>query len=151
MIDPFDDDRGSGWLDGELNESEHAEFSALLEREPERRAALEALEATRSFLRSQPALEPPADFLECWQLVDLDEDDGASVVHLATRRRHRGTAAFAGIAAAAALLVAVVVPSVNRAQPALAADIQTHQAGVAASGDPVSGLAPLGAPTGLGR
>ncbi len=151
MIDAFDDDRGSAWLDGELSETEHAEFAARLASDPSYRTALDELEATRSLLRAQPAVEPPAEFLAGWQRGDADEPSTAVVVDLSTRRRRRATATFAGVAAAAALLVAVMVPSVNRAQPALAADIQTHQAGVAASGDPVSGLAPLGAPTGLGR
>jgi hypothetical protein len=67
------------------------------------------------------------------------------------RRSRRSTGVVAALAVAAALLIAVVVPGVTRARPALATDVRVHQAGVAASGDPVSGLAPLGASMRLGR
>ncbi|MBK5289424.1 MAG: hypothetical protein JJE46_13270 [Acidimicrobiia bacterium] len=149
MTDLFDDDRASAWLDGELNPEEQAEFAALLESEPGRRDALAELDATRSLVRSLAPAVPEAGFLA--SLGTADE----VVVDLNARRsqsnRRRSTALVAGLAAAAALVVAILVPGVNRARPALAADVQVHQAGLAASGDPVSGLAPLGAPTGLGR
>ncbi len=149
MTGPFEDDRASAWLDGELTDPDRATFAALLESDSGHRDAVAEIEATRSLVRALEVVEPPAGFLEGLTRVD------DVVVSLDERRsrswRHRSTAVAAGVAAAAALVVAVLVPGVNRARPALAADIRTHQAGVASSGDPVSGLAPLGAPTGLGR
>ncbi len=61
------------------------------------------------------------------------------------------TAWVAASAAAAAVLLAVVVPNAGGTHPALATDLRVHQAGSAATGDPVSGLAPLATPLGLGH
>ena len=85
------------------------------------------------------APEPPA------AVVDLD-------AHRTQRRgRIRFAAAIAAVAAAVALIVAVALPSRTSTNPALATDVRVHQAGVAASGDPVSGLAPLATPLRFGR
>ena len=158
----MDDELLSAWLDGELADDQHAALGAVLEGDPAHRAALAELDRTRALVRRMPMQEPPAGFL-----ASLLEEPITSVTHLdAARdlRRDRGpdqradrhgarrvTAAVAGIAAAAAVVIAVVVPGVSRVQPALATDVRVHQAGVAASGDPVSGLAPLAHPPRFGR
>ncbi len=144
------DERLSAWLDGELAEDDRAIVAAALDADPDWRVALAELDETRLLVRSLVMQEPPAGFLT-WLL----EEPIAPVVDLdAVRKRRlarRVTAAAAGIAAAAAMVIAVVVPGVSRVQPALATDVRVHQAGVAASGDPVSGLAPLAHPLRFGR
>ena len=155
----MDDELLSAWLDGELSDDQHAALGAVLEGDPAHRAALAELDRTRALVRRMPMQEPPAGFL-----ASLLEEPITSVTHLDTararRRRdpladrhgaHRVTAAVAGIAAVAAVVIAAVVPGVTRVQPALATDVRVHQAGVAASGDPVSGLAPLAHPPRFGR
>lgn len=155
----MDDELLSAWLDGELSDDQHAALGAVLEGDPAHRAALAELDQTRALVRRMPMQEPPAGFR-----ASLLEEPITSVTHLdaarARRRpdpladRHgarRVTAAVAGIAAVAAVVIAVVVPGVTRVQPALATDVRVHQAGVAASGDPVSGLAPLAHPPRFGR
>ena len=73
----------------------------------------------------------------------------------AARTRRKGRARFAAIAGTAAavvaLVVAVAMPAQTAANPALATDVRVHQAGAAASGDPVSGLAPLATPLRFGK
>ena len=144
------DERLSAWLDDELAEDDRAMVAAALDADPDWRAALAELDETRTLVRSLAMQEPPAGFL-----AGLLEESIAPVVDLdAVRKRRvarRVTAAAAGIAAAAAVLIALVVPGVSRVQPALATDVRVHQAGVAASGDPVSGLAPLAHPLRFGR
>ncbi len=152
-VAPFDDARASAYLDDQLDATERREVAALLDADPEWARGLDELAQTRTLVRGLAVVEPPAGFLE--SLVTNDATPtGATVTDLDAvrhRRTRRLTGAFAAIAAAAALLVAVVVPSVARTHPALATDVRVHQAGVAASSDPVSGLAPLGTSMGFGR
>ena len=144
------DERLSAWLDGELAEDDRAIVAAAFDADPDWRAALAELDETRTLVRSLAMKEPPTGFL-AWLL----EEPIAPVVDLDAVRQQRVarrlTAAVAGIAAVAAVVIAVVVPGVTRVQPALATDVRVHQAGVAASGDPVSGLAPLAHPPRFGR
>lgn len=150
---PFDDARASAYLDDELDATERREVAALIDADREWARGLDELARTRTLVRGLAVVEPPAGFLE--SLVTKDAaPTAATVTDLDTvrhRRRRRATGAFAGIAAAAALLVAVVVPGVAQTRPALATDVRVHQAGVAASSDPVSGLAPLGTSMRFGR
>ena len=138
-----DDDRLSAYLDGQLDPDEQGRVGALLATDPAWVQSLDELRETRALVRGLAAAEPPAGFLE--SLLELEEPADATVTNIGTARRRRGrvTSAFAGIAAAAALLIAVVVPSVAQTRPALATDVRVHQAGAAASGDPVSELAPI--------
>ena len=152
-VTPFNDARASAYLDDELDAMERREVAGLIDADREWARGLDELARTRTLVRGLAMVEPPAGFLEALVANDA-APTGATVTDLDAvrhRRRHRATAAFAGIAAAAALLVAVVVPSVARTRPALATDVRVHQAGVAASGDPVSGLAPLGTSMRFGR
>ena len=144
----FDDERMSAWLDGELDDAERTEVDALRDADPTWARALEELAETRSLIRGLAVAEPPAGFLE-----SLLDPTVATVSDLdaARSRRRRATVGFASAAAAAAILIAVVVPGVARTRPALATDIRVHQAGVASSGDPISGLAPLGTSMKFGR
>ena len=145
-----DDARLSAWLDGELDPSERATMDALYAAEPAWAQARDDTASVRDFVRALPDVEPPEGFLESLLTIE----DGATITDLAAaraRRTRRSTGVMAVLAVAAALLIAIVVPNVTRARPALAADVRVHQAGVAASGDPVSGLVPLGASMKLGR
>ena len=119
----------------------------------------------RTLVRNLAAPVPPAGFVDDLlaagraddqAMADPGHDTRAAVVDLdAHRAQRRGRMRFAaGIAAAAAavaLIVAVALPSRTSTNPALATDVRVHQAGVAASGDPVSGLAPLATPLRFGR
>jgi hypothetical protein len=117
-------------------------------------------------VRGLAAPAPPAGFIddllatgaadELATATAAVEHDSATVPDLGeARTRRHGRARFAAIAgtvaAAVALVVAVAVPAQNSAKPALATDVRVHQAGAAASGDPVSGLAPLASPLRFGR
>ena len=145
----FDDERMSAWLDGELGDAERAEVDALRDTDPSWVRALDELAETRTLVRGLALVEPPAGFLE--SLLDPTVATVSDLDAARKKRSHRATSAVAALAAAAAILVAVVVPGVGRARPAVAADIRVHQAGVASSGDPISGLAPLGTSMKFGR
>ena len=147
--DTRDDPRASAWLDGELEVTERDEVAALIATDAAWARSIEELAATRSLVRELPVSEPPSGFLE--SLLDPAEGSVTPLASARSRRARSLTAALAGVAAAAALLVAIVVPSVARTHPALATDVRVHQAGAAASGDPVSELAPLGTPLRVGR
>ena len=154
------DDRISAWLDGELDRADRDAVDAFRRDDAEWATEIDAVGTVRALLRNLPIAEPPSGFLDSLRAdveeVEVDESGPArgAIIDLdaARKRRHRRvTSVVAGVAAAAAILIAVVVPGVARTQPALATDIRVHQAGVASSGDPVSGLAPLGTPMKFGR
>lgn len=162
--DAVEDARLSAWLDDELDEQERAAIESMIAADHLRRDELAELAQTRLLVRDLGLQAPPAGFLESLLLdpglldpaglrqAEFGQD--SSVVDLDAHRRRtarRWTAGVAGMAAAAALVVAVVVPGVSPVRPALAADVRVHQAGVAASGDPVSGIAPLASPVRFGR
>lgn len=144
----FSDDIVSAYLDGELDAGAHADFDRAVSGDDALARELELIGATRDLVRGLEAPVAPDGFLA--SLVDAPSD----VVDLGpvrARRTWRSTVGLAAAAVAAAVLLAVVVPAAGRSQPALATDVRLHQAGAAASGDPMSGLAPLGTPMGLGR
>jgi anti-sigma factor RsiW len=156
------DDVVSAYLDGELTPVERAAFEARLATDADARAELDEVAEVRTLVRglSEPAL--PAGFIDELIAVGVADDatgatgDAAPVLDLdAARTRRSGRARFAayaaGAAAAVALVVAVAIPAQTSAKPALATDVRVHQAGAAASGDPVSGLAPLATPLRFGR
>jgi hypothetical protein len=149
--DPIADDaRVSAWLDGQLDPSEQAEIGGLIERDAAWTRARDEIASVRDLVRALPDVEPPPGFLE--SLLAVDDDAVVTDLGAARHRRtHRSTGVMAALAVAAALLIAIVVPGVTHSRPALATDVRVHQAGVASSGDPVSGLAPLGASMRLGR
>ncbi len=163
--DPGGDDVLSAYLDGELAPVERAELEARLAADPDARAELDEVSEVRTLVRglAEPAL--PAGFLDDLLAAGgadeaaasrADTRSSAAVLDLdAHRTRRRGharvAAAIATAAAAVAIVVAVAVPSRSTTKPALATDVRVHQAGSAASGDPVSGLAPLAGPLRFGR
>jgi hypothetical protein len=149
--DPIaDDPRVSAWLDGELDASEQIEMDDRFAADPAWSRARDQTASVRDLVRALPDVEPPAGFLE--SLLAIDDPAPITDLDAARRRRtRRSTGVIATLAVAAALLIAIVVPGITRTRPALATDVRVHQAGVSASGDPVSGLAPLGASMRLGR
>ena len=159
----LDDDMVSAYLDGELAPADRAAFEARLAADADARAELDDVAEVRTLVRGLDAPELPAGFVDDLLVAGAAEDaaaDGtaehAPVLDLhAARTRRKGRARFAAIAgsvaAAVALVVAVAMPAQNSASPALATDVRVHQAGAAASGDPVSGLAPLATPLRFGK
>jgi anti-sigma factor RsiW len=146
-----DDPRLSAWLDDELTPTERRDVDELLEADPRWAEARDDTASVRTLLRDLAPAEPPVAFLESLLASDIGDASVTNLDAARRRRSHRSTAAFAVAAVAAAALIAVVVPSVTRVRPALATDVRVHQAGVSASSDPVSGLAPLGASLRLGK
>ena len=153
-----DDDRLSAWLDGTLDPTTAAEFAAACTSDPRWARARDELVEVRTLVRGLEVTEPPQGFLE--SLVashEITESTptaraGPSDIEVVRRRRHRrASSGVAALAAAAAVAVAFMVPSLGHVKPALATDISVHQAGMASSGDPISGLAPLGTGMKFGR
>ena len=144
-------ERASAWLDDELDAGERREVAARIATDPQWALDVEELAQARTLVRGLAMAEPPAGFLESLILNATAQPDAAVIDLDAARVRRRATRSFAAVAAAAAVLIAVVVPGVTRTRPALATDVRVHQAGVSASSDPVSGLAPLGTSLKLGR
>jgi anti-sigma factor RsiW len=164
VSNPGDEDVFSAYLDGELTPVERAAFEARLAADADARTELDEVSEVRTLVRALAAPVPPAGFVDDLLAAGAaDEADAdaatespAPVADLdAHRERRRGRARVAAVAAtvaaAVALVVAVAVPSQTQANPALATDVRVHQAGAAASGDPVSGLAPLATPLRFGR
>lgn len=151
----MDDELLSALLDGELSAAEREAVEAHVATDVDARRALDELAEVRALVRALPEPVAPAGFLDALIETTVAPADGdadrVGVVALADRRRRRWPWTLAGAAAAAAVLLAVVVPGPHRAHPSLATDVRVHQAGAAATGDPVSGLAPLAAPMGLHR
>lgn len=145
----------SAYLDGELDPRAADAFAAQLRSDADLRRELAETDEVRTLVRGLATPELPEGLLA--DLVATGRADGdGTVVELATarqRRRGRGrVAVYAGAAAAAAaLLVAVAMPGPHRGNPALATDVRVHQAGSAAGGDPLTGLATLATPVRLGR
>lgn len=138
---PADDDARaalSAYLDDEVNPDERTALDAELAASPEWRRELDEVAEVRDLLRAHAAVEPPAGAMDAIVAAVAAADPvattgsagSAEVVDLAARRRSRGRiAAWAGgVAAAAAMAVAVVVPGVPTAQPNVAAAVRTHAA-----------------------
>ena len=147
----------SAFLDGELDDTARRDVAAAIAADAALQIELDETREVRDLVRglAPPAL--PADFLESMlaSVAAADDPDPtaepAPVVEItAARGRRRGwtrvVAAAAGVAASVAIVAAVALPNPDRSAPALATDVRVHQAGTAAAGDPVSGLAPLAAP-----
>lgn len=146
-----DDDRLSAWLDGTLDPTSAAELAAACTSDPHWARARDELAEVRTLVRALEVTEPPVGFFESLVAAGVSAErapsasDVPSDIEVARRRRHRrASSGVAALATAAAVAIAFMVPSLGHVKPALATDIRVHQAGVASSGDPVSGLAPLG-------
>ena len=103
---PDPDDRLSGYLDGELDSTEHAAVDKLLARSDAWRRSLADVQWAREAVRALPWHEAPAGF---WDDIAL-ESLGATAPH---RWRHPFRV-IAGAAAAAAVVAAFVVPLEER-------------------------------------
>ena len=145
-----DDDRFSGWLDGTLDEASASAIADGCARDQRWVQARDELDEVRTLVRALEVAEPPAGFLESlveWHGPAESRSSAAEKpidIRVMRTQRRRTSAAVTVCAAAAAAVMAFVVPSLGHARPALASEIRVHQAGLASSGDPVSGLAPLG-------
>lgn len=159
----FGDDMLSAYLDGELTPGERAEVEARLTGSSELRAELDDVRAARDLLRALPTREAPDGF---WDRVtaavaatpeatlDATRDDSSvsddSVVPLAPARERREARRLpwkwvaGGVAVAAALGALFVIPGRETVRPNIAAVSVQHGASSAGSGDPISGLVPLG-------
>ena len=158
MSDAWNDDTLSAYLDDELTPAERATFEAGLSADADVRAQLDEVAEVRALVRGLAAPVPPPGFVDDLLAASVADAATAPAVVLdldAARTRRRGRARFAAIAgsaaAAVALVLAVALPAQTSASPALATEVRVHQAGAAASGDPVSALAPLTTPLRFGR
>jgi anti-sigma factor RsiW len=157
MMHEFDpiDEQLSGYLDGEVTDAERREIEALLEAEPERRAALEELAEARALVRSLPWVDLSDAALERLIEVVSAVPERAPVVALDARRRGgRRLAAWTAVgSAAAAIAVAVVLPSREpQVTPAVATLSEAHSAQASTTpGDPVPALAAMSVPVRFGR
>jgi anti-sigma factor RsiW len=163
-------DEISAFLDGELDDAARAEVAAAVERDPAVRAEFGEVAEIRDLVRGLAPPPLPDGFIE--RLLTSGGADAenpsappgtaaaatdAAVVDLdaARTRRHGGrtriAAAAVGVAATVAVVLAVALPGPERSAPALATQVRVHQAGTAAAGDPISGLAPLAGPVRFGR
>jgi RNA polymerase sigma factor (sigma-70 family) len=160
LRDEPDDDVFSAYLDDELTSEARAGLEARLAADSQARDELDAISEVRTLVRGLAPPVLPEGFVD--QLLAAPDHDAdatgpaAPVTDLATARAtHRRPARFAAVvasvAAAIALIVAVAVPNRTASNPALATDVRVHQAGSAAAGDPVSGLAPLATSVRFGR
>ncbi len=157
--DVDDDDRLSGWLDGTLDATSAAELATACTNDPRWARARDELVEVRALVRALHVAAPPPGFLESLagtrEIMESAPRGLAGPIDIEVARNRRRRRASSGVTAlaavAAAVAVAFVVPSLGHATPALATDIRVHQAGVASSGDPISGLAPLGTGMKFGR
>lgn len=101
---PFEDERLTAYLDGELSPAEVAALEADLERDPALRAELDALTSVSAFLADNLPMAAPPDFLD----DVLAATAGENVVQLAWYRRPFGIP-LEGLAVAAAALLVVYV------------------------------------------
>ncbi|MCZ7527451.1 MAG: hypothetical protein M5U14_14340 [Acidimicrobiia bacterium] len=99
----------------------------------------------RAAVRGLPVREAPSGF---WDAV---LSRGAEERPVERSRRWQVLAPIAATAAAAAVLVAVLLPGRETVTPAVPALVDAHAAEASVAADPISRLAPIGVPVGLGR
>ena len=160
----------SAYLDDELTEAERAAVEARLEVSPEWQAELAEVESARAIVRGLPVREAPPGFWD--RVVAHVESENATVIETpeaevappvpitAARSARRGTRMsrgravtwLAGAAAAVAAVVVVVsMPGQDTVKPNVTAVVTQHGASTANSGDPISGLVPVGISSGPRR
>jgi anti-sigma factor RsiW len=153
----------SALLDGELHGPEAEAARAHLASCAMCAAESIAVTQARSWLRSLPPVEPPADFYVRLFADDADDandagDGGdareahdapdATVTSLVVSRRSRvraGVAAMAACAAATGVVLGLVSPHDSPTTPPVTRFIEAHATAVG-DGDPVSQLAPAVVP-----
>jgi anti-sigma factor RsiW len=139
----------SAYLDGEATDDERALVEQQLAESAEWREVLEEVRSTREMLLAMPRREAPTGF---WD--SLLHPDIAPPVQLDTARRRRGKQVvgwLAGVAAAAAIVAVVMVPSESRVKPAVATLVNRHAVRSSVTEEPVSQLAPVTDPVKLQR
>jgi anti-sigma factor RsiW len=120
----------SALLDGELDPQDEAAVRSHLEGCSACAVEMDATARARHWLRSLPAVEPPAGF---YPRV------------LEGGRWRRGAAACAAIAAAVAV-VGLTRPQPETVRPAVPELVEVHAATASVAGDPVSELVPAVVP-----
>ena len=133
MTDPHLDEALSAFLDDELAPAARREAESHLERCPHCRAELGEVADVRAAVRSLPVHTGPSPR---WPEL------------LAPVGRRRPV--LWGAAAAAAAVVALLLPQDPQVSPALPAFLDSHAARASVTGDPLTQLAPIAVPTGLG-
>jgi len=160
----------SACLDDELTEAERVAVEARLEESVEWQAELAEVESARAIVRGLPTRDAPPGFWdrvlahvesETAAAVETPEAEIAPPVPItAARSARRGTRVsrgraatwLAGAAAAVAAVVVVVsMPGQHTVKPNVTAVVTQHGASTANSGDPISGLVPVGVSSGSRR
>lgn len=158
----------SAYLDGELTDAERAAVEQRLEVSAQWRAELAVVESARAIVRGLPVRDAPPGF---WDRVlahvetetesDATSDDIAPPVPITVARSaRRGTSSGRGrvvtwiavaVVALVALVVVVALPGQHTVKPNVTAVATQHGASTSNSGDPISGLVPVGLVSGLRR
>ena len=137
-------DLASAYLDGEMSIEESTSFETELDASPELSKELLEITELRGLLRANGPEVMPAGMLNLIVAVvgaaeelpsgpnaDTEQSESASeVVTISERSRsqRRVVKWFAGVAAAACLVVVVGMPTTGSVSPPIAASVQTHAA-----------------------
>lgn len=140
----------SAYLDGECDPEERAGLGAHLATSAAWQRDLAEVREVRDLLRANAEVEPPPGLLEdiVAEVAAADVPAPAAtpiapVGDLAAKRRSKGRVAawVGGMAAAAAMGVAVIVPTQPVVDPPVAAVVRTHAARSSVDGVPTEKLA----------
>ena len=146
---PGDRDRGhlgaalSALLDGELTGRAADEARAHLGTCRACSDELAAVGDARSWIRSLPPVEPPADFYERLRA-------GSVAATVPPQRRRVGVAALAASAAASLVFLGLASPQEPATAPPVARLVEAHATAVG-TGDPLSQLVSAGVPVSFRR
>lgn len=127
----------SSYLDHELSPAARGDADRHLAACPLCRAELADVASGRAAVRDLPVQWPPAGWLHAVGLGD-------------PRARVRRPATWM-VAAAAAAVVALVLPHESRVVPPVPALVDEHATRASVSDDPITQLAPIGVPAGFFR
>lgn len=122
---PFDDERLSAYIDGELTDAEREQFERLIEQRPDYRQAIDELRTLRERIKALPAHGLGGDFAErVLRKAELATLVGpgepvTSKESASWLSRNKTLALIAGLAAC--LLAMIVLPSQTEKEPAVAA------------------------------
>jgi anti-sigma factor RsiW len=134
----------SAWLDGELDPVAAATVEARVATDIAWREELVAARDARARVRSLTEREPPSGFIDSLLLVGHADANRRTLVVRRSRR------VGAGLAAAAAITVAFLVPEASEpppVRPAIGENADDHAVNAALADDPVSQLAPVAGAT----
>jgi anti-sigma factor RsiW len=135
---PAPDDRLSAYLDGELDAAERTAVDGYLEASAEWRTERDEIAYARDALRGLPTREAPTGF---WEGVLSPELTRARAKR--PSRWPRIAAVASGVAVAAVVIAALVIPSPDRVTPRVPALTDSHAVRTSVSDEPVSHLATL--------